>query len=78
MKTNKKQREQENKILAENALKSYMESYTKSLSDGGNGFMYGVDFVYDTELKKEHIKCIAERYLKNDTVLRLQEIVNNN
>ena len=74
MKTSKKQRECENKILAENALKAYQ----KSLLSGDKLIMDGVLFIYDTNLEAEHLKCVAERYLKNDTVLRLQEIVNNN
>ena len=74
MKTNKKQRERENKILAENALKAYQ----KSLLSGDTLIMDGVLFIYDTNLEAVHLKCVLERYFKNDTVIRLKEIVNNN
>ena len=73
MKTSKKQREQENKILAQNALKSYKEKIIPFWH-----VMDGVDFIYDTNLQKKHNDEVINRVLENSTVIRLQEIVNNN
>lgn len=73
MKTSKKQRECENKILAENALKSYKEKIIPFWD-----VMDGVNFIYDTNLHQKHNDEVIKRVLKNSTVIRLQEIVNNN
>ena len=73
MKTSKKQREQENKILAKNALKSYKEKIIPFWD-----VMEGIDFIYDTNLQKKHLDEVINRVIKNDTVCRLKEIVNNN
>lgn len=74
MKTSKKQREQENKILAQNALKSYKKLYLES----NELAMENVYFPYDERLYKNHIEEILNRFTLNDTVIRLREIVNNN
>ena len=70
MKTSKKQRECENKILAENALKSYKEKIIPYCD-----VMDGVDFIYDTNLHQKHNEEVINRVFKNGTYLRLTELI---
>jgi len=70
MKTSKKQREQENKILAENALKSYKEKIIPFWH-----VMDGVNFIYDTNLHKKHNDEVINRVFKNGTYLHLTELI---